>query len=127
MKLLWPIIILFAALQAFAGEPLPVFSQKEVDLGVFKGDSLQTARFTMRNIGTDTLIIYHVYTGCRCTQPHTDSRIIAPGDSATLTVKYNGKGNTPGRIRQAITLRTNAAKPYHTVHIIGEILRPVQK
>lgn len=127
MKQLLSVILLFAAISLSAGEPLPVFAQREINLGAFKGDSLQTARFTVRNIGTDTLVIFRVFTECRCTRPESYSKTIAPGDSTILTVKYNGKGNIPGHIRQAITLRTNAAKPYLVGHITGEIIRPVQK
>lgn len=127
MKSLLSFMIFCVTLGYHSGEPIPEISQKEVDLGAFDGDSIQTADFTVRNIGSDTLVIYNIYTGCRCTRPSGYTNIIAPGDSTTLTVTYNGKGNVPGRIRQRITLRTNAAKPYQSVHLIGEIRRPIRK
>ena len=126
-RILYTAAAIATALLAYAGEPRLVFAQREIDLGVFDGDSLQTAMFTVRNDGTGTLVIYRVHAACRCTHPGGYADTIAPGDSTFLTVRYNGKGHTPGRIRQAISLRTNAADPYATCYITGQIRRATQK
>lgn len=122
------IYALAAALLCFAQGPQLEFSQREVDLGYFDADSVQTASFTLKNTGCDTLVILRVHTECRCTRPGNYKNTIAPGDSARLDVTYNGKGHAPGRIRQAVRLRTNVADdPYSTCYITGRINRPLRK
>lgn len=121
------LLTLASVLAGYAGGPRLEFAQRETDLGVFDADSLQTARIVVRNTGSDTLTIIHVHTECRCTRPKDYSKVIAPGDSTILTVTYNGSGYTPGRIRQAIRIRSNSPEPYKTCYIIGEIRRKEQK
>ena len=126
-RLLGMIVTLASVITVCGGAPELEFSKNEIDLGVFDGDSLQTADVTVRNIGSDTLIIYRVYTSCRCTRPKNYDKMIAPGDSTLITFTYDGRGRTPGRIRQTLRFRTNSGTTYNTCHIIGEIRRPVQK
>ena len=128
MKWLWSVIItLVSAIPAYAGSPELEFSKKEIDLGVFDGDSLQTASVSVRNIGSDTLIIYRVHTSCRCTRPKNYDKIIAPGDSTVIIFTYDGRGHSPGRIHQTLSFRTNSRASYNVCHIVGEIRRPLQK
>lgn len=128
MKWLWSVIItLVSAIPAYAGSPELEFSKKEIDLGAFDGDSLQTASVSVRNIGSDTLIIYRVHTSCRCTRPKNYDKIIAPGDSTVIIFTYDGRGHSPGRIHQTLSFRTNSRTSYNVCHIVGEIRRPLQK
>ena len=128
MKWLWSVIItLVSAIPAYAGSPELEFSKKEIDLGAFDGDSLQTASVSVRNIGSDTLIIYRVHTSCRCTRPKNYDKKIAPGDSTVITFTYDGRGHTPGRIHQTLSFRTNSPTSYNVCHIVGEIRRPLHK
>lgn len=128
MKWHWSVIItLVSAIPAYAGSPELEFSKKEIDLGAFDGDSLQTASVSVRNIGSDTLIIYRVHTSCRCTRPKNYDKIIAPGDSTVIIFTYDGRGHSPGRIHQTLSFRTNSRTSYNVCHIVGEIRRPLQK
>ena len=128
MKWLWSVIItLVSAIPTYAGSPELEFSKKEIDLGVFDGDSLQTVGVSVRNIGSDTLIIYRVHTSCRCTRPKNYDKIIAPGDSTVIIFTYDGRGHSPGRIHQTLSFRTNSRTSYNVCHIVGEIRRPLQK
>lgn len=120
-------VIFGAVLACYAEGPELSFAHREVDLGYFDADSVQTATFDIYNSGTDSLVIYRVHTECRCTHPHLGKKILAPGDSTILTVKYNGEGRKPGRLRQPIRLRTNAADPYSSCYVTGEIKRRTQR
>lgn len=127
-KIFVAILLPLAAISVVNAEgPRLEFAQYEVDLGVFDADSMQTARITMRNTGNDTLVIFHIHTECRCTRPADYSKVIAPGDSTVLTVTYNGHGHSPGRIRQALRVRSNSPEAYRTCYIVGEIRRKEQK
>ena len=127
-KIFLAIFFPLAAVSAVTADgPRLEFAQYETDLGVFDADSMQTARITVRNTGNDTLVIFHVHTECRCTRPADYSKVIAPGDSTVMTVTYNGRGHSPGRIRQALRVRSNSPEPYRTCYIIGEIRRKEQK
>lgn len=128
MKTLLGVIMTLAwAIAAYAGGPELEFSKKEIDLGLFDGDSLQTVGVSLRNIGSDTLIIYRVHTSCRCTRPKNYDKIIAPGDSTVITFTYDGRGHSPGRIHQTLSFRTNSRTSYDVCYIVGEIRRPLQK
>lgn len=123
-KILLSLFFQAAVLAGIAAGPQLELAHREIDLGVFEADSVQTAKFTVRNTGTDTLHIYRVHTECRCTRPSAYDHTIAPGDSTTISISYNGKGHSPGRIRQAVRLRTNAPEPYTTCYVTGQIRRP---
>ncbi len=113
-----------AVLAGIASGPQLELAHREIDLGVFDADSVQSAQFSVRNTGTDTLHIFRVHTDCRCTRPSGYDHTVAPGDSTTICISYNGAGHSPGRIRQAVRLRTNAPEPYITCYITGQIRRP---
>lgn len=126
-KLIAANLILAVVSAAYAGGPCLEFARHETDLGVFDADSVQTAGIVVRNTGDESLAILHVHTDCRCTRPADYDDIVAPGDSTVLTVTYDGRGHSPGRIRQALRVRSNAVKPYSTCYIVGEIRRREQK
>lgn len=119
--------VLCAALCHASGPRLSI-AQREQDLGLFPADSVQTCTFVLRNTGLDTLQIYRVHTSCGCTRHSLAERRIAPGDSAMLTVRYDGAGRRPGSIRQTVRIRSNDdSSPYINCYIKGRIRRPAHK
>ena len=75
-----------------------------------------TIKFT--NTGTEPLIINNATSSCGCTVPKWPTEPIAPGQSASLEVRY--ATDRVGRISKSITVRTNAGD--HTLQVIGEVL-----
>ena len=76
-----------------------------------------TFRFT--NVGNAPLIINQVVASCGCTIPKYDKRPIAPGQTGTIEVIYNGKDRFPGKFRKSITVRTNGKTEMTRLYIEG--------
>lgn len=94
---------------------------KEVhDYGTIEQGANGECTFTVTNTGTEPLIISMCKGSCGCTVPACPQEPIAPGASATITVKYNT--NNPGPINKNVTITSNAAnEPSKTVRISGTV------
>lgn len=94
---------------------------KEVhDYGTIEQGANGECTFTVTNTGTEPLIISLCKGSCGCTVPVCPQEPIAPGASATITVKYNT--NNPGPINKSVTITSNASnEPSKTVRISGNV------
>ncbi|MDI6766967.1 MAG: DUF1573 domain-containing protein [Bacteroidota bacterium] len=61
---------------------------------------------TIKNIGTDTLIISNVSSSCGCTAALMSNDHIPPSDSAALSITFDAK-QFSGKIRKTVTMQTN--------------------
>ena len=61
---------------------------------------------TIRNVGTDTLIISNVSASCGCTGTLMSSDRIAPNDTGTLAITFNSR-KISGEVEKSVTLNTN--------------------
>lgn len=68
----------------------------------------RTARFVIKNVGTEHLVIQHIETTCGCTTAQFRKDPIAPGDTAHITVVYDGTGLAPGTFYKEISVTSNA-------------------
>ncbi len=76
--------------------------------------------FTVTNTGTAPLIISLCKGSCGCTVPTCPKEPIAPGASATITVRYDTK--RVGPINKSVTITSNASnEPRKVVRIKGQI------
>jgi hypothetical protein len=76
--------------------------------------------FTVSNVGTAPLIISLCKGSCGCTVPTCPKEPIAPGASASITVRYDTK--RVGPINKSVTITTNAVnEPRKVVRIKGNI------
>ena len=98
--------------------------EREVDLGCISltVDTLRQHKFAFSNIGTDTLVIIDVVTGCGCVQGVCDNMVIAPGESDTVTVRYNSSRQRLGRFRKSITVFSNDPRSYIRLFVQGEVV-----
>ena len=71
---------------------------------IYDGDGI--CYFEFKNTGNAPLIISDATGSCGCTVPSYPKEPIAPGQSATITVKYNTK--KPGAINRTVTITSNA-------------------
>ena len=102
-----------------------VFEENEYDFGAFSAekDSLQSHVFTFRNAGGKDLILLHAAVGCGCTTPSYSKKPIKPGETGTITVTYNSKGQIPGYFRKSVTVYSNDPRSYVRIFIRGKLIR----
>ncbi len=96
------------------------FKTETIDYGeIAKGsDGVRVFEFT--NTGDQPLIISQVKSSCGCTVPSKPDGPIAPGESNTISVKYDTKRIGP--IRKTVTVYSNAVEPIKSLKIKGKIL-----
>jgi hypothetical protein len=76
--------------------------------------------FTIKNTGTEPLIITGARGSCGCTVPTYPQEPIAPGETATIKVTYDTK--RPGAFNKSVTITSNAVnEPTKTVFIKGNV------
>lgn len=79
--------------------------QTEHNFGAFdEDDGTVECKFVFTNKGPEEVSIRSARASCGCTMPHYPHDVIAPGDSAAITVAYNPTGR-PGHFNK--TIRVN--------------------
>ena len=76
-----------------------------VSVGEVPFDKPVTARFDLKNISSDTLLIKDVQAGCHCTIAEFPKDPIAPGQTATLKATYDA--HNEGQFFKTISVLTN--------------------
>jgi hypothetical protein len=81
---------------------------------------------TLKNAGTDTLVINRVDASCGCTGTVLSDRRLPKGGTGTLQITFNSK-NFSGPIHKTVTVNSNAANTPQlfiefTANVIDEIL-----
>lgn len=104
----------------------------EIDLGSFESTEVREGGVTIRNDGDAPLVIVRVSTDCGCTVPRYPHDEILPGDTATVSVRFDGKGRTPGNFRKVVrissqSLDSTATTQRSLLFVKGKILRPLRK
>ncbi len=73
------------------------------------------------NKGNAPLIINQAVASCGCTVPSYTKTPIAPGESGTIAVTYNGRGKFPGHFKKTITVRSNASTNMVRLYVEGDM------
>lgn len=81
---------------------------------LYRGETVERT-VTLKNIGTETLVIGEVLSSCGCTGTVMSSDKIPPGSSGSLKVTFNAK-SMGGPTRKIITVRSN--DPEHSATVI---------
>lgn len=112
-----------------AGEPgAELRLEKDVmDFGAIEYNSEVVDSMKLYNSGTDSLIIYSVFTDCGCTVPYYSRTPMAPGDSSTIAVRFKSRGRAPGTFRKSVRIRSNALHPNKVFFVTGRIKRAYVK
>lgn len=121
------IFLLSALIPAPAAPRLQLLPDGIVDLGEFEEREVQTREVFIRNVGDAPLEILKVFSTCSCTRVKYDSEPVAPGDSARLTVIFDGRRRKPGPVRKVFRLTTNGDPAVNSILVKGDIIRPFQK
>ena len=103
------------------GSGAQISVDKEVhDYGTIPQGANGTCEFTVTNTGSAPLIITSCKGSCGCTVPKCDTEPIKPGQSTTVTVKYDTK--RVGPINKSVTISSNAENaPEKIVRIKGTV------
>lgn len=95
--------------------PVLSFEEEEYDFGTIqKGENVEHV-FKFTNTGRAPLVITNATSSCGCTVPDAPKEPIAPGETAEMTVKYNGSGN--GQVTKTVTVSANTEKGKEQVKI----------
>ncbi|WNH09670.1 DUF1573 domain-containing protein [Thalassobellus suaedae] len=96
--------------------PVIEFDKTEHDFGEIEAKAPQETTFTYKNTGDAPLVVTNIKSSCGCTVPQDWSRDpLAPGESASFTVKFNGSGSN--KVSKTITVTANTEKGSEIVKI----------
>jgi len=114
--LLFSLIIILLFLVGCAGQvegPSIELSEAFFDWGDVNPDlGSKVEKFLVKNTGLDNLEIYSVSTSCGCTDAEVDSKLIAPGETTTLTVTYDPSVHPGlvGKMERVVYIKSNDPK-----------------
>jgi hypothetical protein len=91
---------------------------------VYRGEVAEK-RLTLRNAGTDTLVLDRVDVSCGCTGTIMSAKRIPGGTSGTLLITFNSK-NFSGRVHKTVMIHSNALdKPEQVVEFTAEVINEI--
>jgi hypothetical protein len=88
---------------------------------IYRGQKA-THFFTIKNAGSDTLLIKNVSASCGCTAAMASENIVPPKSTSRLNVTFNSEGYG-GRVQKTVTVESNdPLNPIQRVNITGNVL-----
>jgi hypothetical protein len=105
-----------------ANGPVMEFESSVIDYGLIEHNADGKREFILTNTGNAPLIISNAKGSCGCTVPTWPKAPIAPGESASIGVKY--ATNRIGKFTKTITLTTNTDEKTKILTIKGEVKKP---
>ncbi len=97
------------------------FDKLEHDYGEVKQNGNGVCEFKYTNTGSVPLVLSKVRSSCGCTVPKWSKEPLMPGQSATITVKYNT--SSVGPINKSITVESNAKTARVRLQIKGKVVK----
>ena len=86
------------------------FSEEMHNFGSMNAGEIVSFTFVFRNIGTKTLTINKVDSGCGCSKVNIPEKSVEPGMEGQVEVIYDSSGEVGNQLK-TITLFTNAKEP----------------
>ena len=116
--------VVLASSFAFAQEANPnaaqiSFTQETIDYGKITKDANGEREFVFKNTGKEPLIITNCVGSCGCTVPVWPKTPIAPGEKASIKVKYDTR--RVGLFQKTVTVTSNAGTPTKVLTIKGNV------
>ncbi len=100
--------------------PIMTFEKTEHDFGTLKQGTAVETTFTFTNTGNGPLIITNAKSSCGCTIPeYPKDKVIAPGETGELLVKFNGAGKN--KVKKNVTITANTLKGSEKLQIMAFI------
>ncbi len=105
---------------AVANKGVLMFSNQNIDLGVVSHEVTYHIIIPFKNIGKQSVELLKIDTDCGCSEASFSKQMIAPGDSATISVDFKPtEGETP--FYRSIVLLTNGKIGQYTISLQGTV------
>lgn len=108
MRVAWLALLLIFSVQGISAEPRLVIAGNRFDFGTTPQHATLTQYFWFHSVGTDTVKITEVETGCDCTTMPLERTILAPGDSMKVGVNWDTQASV------------GSSGKYPRIHIAGQ-------
>ena len=121
MKILsFSLAFFFSILSCFAQDSPKVdapitFESKVIDYGTIDYNSNGERKFIFTNNGTEAIEIERAKGSCGCTVPTITKKIIEPGDTGEISVKYDTKRVGPFTKNVTLTFKGNYKATFLTI------------
>jgi len=117
-----PVLATVALISGYAwAVPALTVDEANFDFGTISSHQPVEHTFVVKNTGTSPLEILNVRSSCGCTVAAISQREIPPGESTSITSRFNPAGRR-GHQRTAITLETNVPdSPRTTLMMSGTV------
>ena len=99
--------------------PIMYFETNTVDYGTIEQGSEPTRKVVFSNNGNAPLVIKNAKGSCGCTVPIWSKEPIMPGQTDTLTIRYDTK--RLGKISKTVSLYTNQTDDAYVLRVVGEV------
>ena len=83
-------------------------------------DTTISARYVIRNIGNNPLVIQYVNPNCSCTKYTVSKQITSPGDTVSVVLNMDTYGKT-GRNTVTATLKANTAQELYILRLVANL------
>ena len=93
---------------------LAVLEGTQFDFGKIYRGSVMERTLTLKNAGTDTLVMGNIGVSCGCTGAMVTADRIAPGESGSVRITFNSK-NFVGPVHKTVTLNSNGDSLGYTI------------
>jgi hypothetical protein len=121
-KLLLLASVLFIGISAYAQESTAAkitFETETIDYGNIEKGADGNREFVFTNTGLEPLIITNCKGSCGCTVPSWPKTPIAPGEKASIKVKYDTQ--RVGQFTKTVTVMSNASNDNVVIKIRGVV------
>ncbi len=118
-------LLLGSALSADAQPKLDFVGGAKFNLGTIYRGAVAERHITLKNAGSDTLLISRVDVSCGCTGTMVSRDHIAPGDTGSLLITFNSK-NFRGPVHKTVTVSSNDPnQPQAVIQFDGTVMEDV--
>ena len=118
------LLVVPAAVMAAKGPHLSFADgHTSVDMGVVYVDSVASREVKIVNTGDSALVLFSIFSDCRCSWAEYPKTPIEPGDTATVKVFYSAFRMNPGGFVKGLRIRSNADKPLERLLLRGDVDR----
>ena len=97
------------------------FEETTYDFGEIESGTIFSHVFTFTNTSDEPLVLSNAKGSCGCTVPQWPREPIMPGETASITVKFNSK-NKKGKRNQRITLTANTEPAQTFLYLTGDVI-----
>lgn len=109
-------------------KPVMKFEKTTINIGTFPAEEpVKVCKFVFTNTGDADLYIHQAFASCGCTVPTFPQKGIKPGESDTISVRYDGTRKSPGNLRKSITIHNNSKNEMIKLYITGRMLPAKEK